>query len=317
MNLLEKFINPEIQRLVGFYHKDCLDGSFSAAFLQLFFEHTEQPYVLIPTAYGDDIISQVKPGDLVVFADMSTDPEQLKTIASYCVSVLVLDHHDTAVRAYDALPSDYFDGLDVILYFDQSRCGAKLVYEELEIAKLINDTSTHLDSVIDRVNSIDLQLPEATEHDCLIFGSYAKTYLTNPDKVYLFIKEYMTRYKNSIESDITERGTALYDSENEQVQWSIENTLRTIELDLPDGASLPNVALVNAPKYLATRISRVLEDTFSCILIYHDTPEGRTYRIASKRGGLIVNTIAESFGGGGHPHSAGIVASKNSYLGQL
>ena len=94
-----------------------------------------------------------------------------------------------------------------------------------------------------------------------------------------------------------------------------------VSLEVPNGdgrtTTYSGVALVNAPKYLCTQIGRALEDNFPIVMIYHETAMGRVYRISSKKGGTVVNTIAEQFGGGGHPHSAGIQVLRDSYLGRL
>ena len=317
MTNMKTILHSSTKRLVCFYHKNCLDGSFSGALMRLIFENTGKDFIMVATNYGDDLLPLVKPGDFVFFVDMSVKPIALKVMAKKVVGIVVLDHHDTAVRMYEAVTETYFNDLDVTLCFDQTRCGAKLVYDSFKDTALTHGLNFRdYSDVITLINDLDLQTPNAELPAQRAFGAYAKTYLDDLSKVYDFLK-YYSKNTLDIDQEIATIGGVMVDVEDSQVNWAIDNTLRVITLEVPGGECVRDVALVNAPKYLCTRISRVLEDKYTCVMIYHDSPVGRTYRIASIRGGLVVNAIAESFGGGGHPHSAGIVASKNSYLGQL
>lgn len=307
-------------RMVGFYHKDCTDGYFSGALLKRVFEHIGKPYDLYPVTYKDDLLSLVRPGDMVVFVDMSASPDTTLAIAEKAAGVVMYDHHDTAIRAFDKLPHNYFENDNVTLIFDESRCGAQLVYDELAYPILPVGHIRHYDRLLKRVSTWDLQLPGAQTTEYRSFAAYCKSKLNSLSDVDLFLTNYMV---DGLSADfiVMSEAKLMMDTEDTQVQWAIENTLRVVSLDVPDTTgrtvTYNNVALVNAPKYLCTQIGRVLEDKFPIVMIYHDTEMGRVFRISSKKGGIVVNTIAEKWGGGGHPHSSGIKALRDSYLGHL
>lgn len=309
-----------IQRMVGFYHKDCTDGYFSGALLKRVFEHIGKPFELYPVTYKDELLSFVLPGDQVVFADMSASPDVILAMAEKAVGVSVYDHHDTAIRLFDKLPQNYFQDDNVVLVFDQSRCGTQLVFDELAFPILRIGDLRHYERLLDRIQTWDLQLPNAQKAEYRAFAAYCKARLNSLKEVDDFLGLYMV---DGFASDqrVMEQARLLLDVENTQVQWAIENTLRTVSLEVPDGLgrtdTYDNVALVNAPKYLCTAIGRALEEAFPIVMIYHETAMGRVFRISSKKGGIIVNTIAEKFSGGGHPHAAGIQVLRDSYLGRL
>lgn len=311
---------PAITRMVGFYHKDCTDGYFSGALLKRVFEYIGKPYELHAVTYKDELLSFVMPGDQVVFADMSAKPDVILAIAEKAVGVHIYDHHDTAVRMFEGLSGEYFNGVDVRLVFDMDRCGAQLVFDELASPCVRIGDLRHYKRLLDRVETWDLQLPDAQKDEYRSFAAYCKAKLTSMCAVDDFLNLYMVDGFTS-DQRVMEQARLLMETEDNHVQWAIENTLRVVSLEVPNGdgrtTTYHDVALVNAPKYLCTQIGRALEDNFPIVMIYHETAMGRVYRISSKKGGIIVNTIAEKFNGGGHPHSAGIQVLRDSYLGRL
>lgn len=309
-----------ITRMVGFYHKDCTDGYFSGALLKRVFEHIDKPFELYAVTYNEELLSFVMPGDQVVFADMSAKPDVILAIAEKAVGVHIYDHHDTAVRMFEGLSGEYFNGVDVRLVFDLERCGAQLVFDELAFPCVRIGDMRHYKRLLDRVQTWDLQLPDAQKAEYRSFAAYCKAKLTSMRAVDDFLNLYMV---DGFTSDlrVMEQARLLMETEDNHVQWAIENTLRVVSLEVPNGdgrtTTYNDVALVNAPKYLCTQIGRALEDNFPIVMIYHETAMGRVYRISSKKGGIVVNTIAEQFGGGGHPHASGIQVLRDSYLGRL
>lgn len=313
-------LSDAITRMVGFYHKDCTDGYFSGALLKRVFEHIGKPFELYPVTYKDELLSFVLPGDQVVFADMSASPDVILAMAEKAVGVAVYDHHDTAIRKFDQLPQNYFQDDNVILMFDEKRCGTQLVFDELAFPILRIGDLRHYERLLDRVQTWDLQLPDAQKAEYRSFAAYCKAKLTSLRAVDDFLNLYMVD-GFAADQRVMEQARLLMETEDNHVQWAIENTLRVVSLEVPNGdgrtTTYYDVALVNAPKYLCTQIGRALEDNFSIVMIYHETAMGRVYRISSKKGGIIVNTIAEQFNGGGHPHAAGIQVLRDSYLGRL
>lgn len=309
-----------IERMVGFYHKDCTDGYFSGALLKRVFEYVGKPYELHAVTYKDELLSFVKPGDYVVFADMSAKPEIVLQMAQIAFGVSLYDHHDTAIRMFENVPAEYFNGVNVGLVFDESRCGAQLVFDELAFPCVRIGDLRHYKRLLDRVQTWDLQLPDAQRPEHRSFAAYCKAKLTSLRAVDDFLNLYMVDGFTA-DQRVMEQARLLMETEDTQVQWAIDNALRVVTLEVPDGAgrvtTYHDVALVNAPKYLCTQIGRALENSFPIVMIYHETAMGRVFRISSKKGGTIVNTIAEQFQGGGHPHAAGIQALRDSYLGRL
>lgn len=90
-------IDPKAD-VVVFYHKNCTDG-FVAGFVW-WFAHMNDPRVFqyIPLQYKEEI------GDLtgkeVVMLDVTVTPKEFQEIKRVASSVLVLDHHESAIKDY-------------------------------------------------------------------------------------------------------------------------------------------------------------------------------------------------------------------------
>lgn len=315
------FVDAKTTKLIGIYHKECTDGYFAGALLKHYFDQTEVPYELIGMDYRDPVLEDVDlTGAMIYMVDFSAPPEVIRRLADTAVGVAIYDHHDSAVRRFDDLPEGYFPNKNVTTVFDVTCSGAMLVYRELTFPYISIGDIRHYTRIIQRVSAWDLQLPEASDREHRSFAAYAKACLRSLETVSEFLTTYVIDGLTS-DNRILEAGSLLVELEDDQSQWAIDNTLRVITLEVPNGEgsvdTYENVALINAPKYLCTQIGRMAAEDYPIVLVYHDCPEGRILRFMSKKGGIVVNTIAEKFGGGGHPHSAGILVLRDSYLGRL
>jgi oligoribonuclease NrnB/cAMP/cGMP phosphodiesterase (DHH superfamily) len=90
-------INPETQ-VVVFYHKNCTDGFVAGFVWWVAHMNDSRVFQYIPLQYKEEI------GDLtgkeVVMLDVTVTPKQFQEIKRVASSVLVLDHHESAIKDY-------------------------------------------------------------------------------------------------------------------------------------------------------------------------------------------------------------------------
>lgn len=124
------------------YHDHCMDG-FGAAFIagQHFID--EQLSIrFYPAVYDKHPLGSwyLKPEDTVVIVDFSVKPELLLEWCKQVNNVIWLDHHKTAIEAWEQFWSgkdedDFPDNLDLILDMDRSGTGITWDYFNLDVPR--------------------------------------------------------------------------------------------------------------------------------------------------------------------------------------
>eukprot|EP00033_Pygsuia_biforma_P003324 GCRY01003642.1.p1 GENE.GCRY01003642.1~~GCRY01003642.1.p1 ORF type:complete len:358 (+),score=78.76 GCRY01003642.1:98-1171(+) len=145
-----------MKRKLILYHYPCPDGIFAALSAYLYFK---DECVFVPHTVFSKPEIKLKKTDCVFFLDYCGESGFLKDVAEQCESVVVLDHHKTALEAYGSkenLPSN------VSLNIDISRSGAKISWDyftELAGKPLLEPSSLDkIKSMIDYVEDQDLWL---------------------------------------------------------------------------------------------------------------------------------------------------------------
>lgn len=118
------------------HHSNCPDGFGSAWLLA---QHLDGPTTVIPATYGDPL-PEISGDDDVFLVDYCYESDTLRTIAAAAHSLLILDHHQTALGCVDAAGIPRFDSVGawvldgeqtppVMAIIDMDRSGVGLVME--------------------------------------------------------------------------------------------------------------------------------------------------------------------------------------------
>lgn len=264
---------------VCLYHKNCLDGIASA---WVVWKHFKGAVELYPIQYGDELPVDVK-GRKVYVVDFSFDAKKTLELAQIC-DLTVLDHHDTAAKTQykldELLGDDPFPGEFIV---DQDHSGAMVTWNYFHQ----NETPpTQLRLVEDR----DLWKWQFATTKRWTAAAFSHPF----NDVHAFDR-LMTQPVLTI---VTE-GEALLRKQELDVD-RISKNARTINIDGVEFGA------INATSNYASDVGDKLSPEYPGVAIYVDGRDGRIFSLRSnKHTGVIVNAIAERFGGGGHKNAAG------------
>lgn len=274
---------------VCIFHKNCVDGMASAWVAHKFFEGD---IVLIAAEYHKrkELISVIGEGPNgpiyevderllgkdIYITDFSFTREETIELQRVANKVIVLDHHDTAVRNLQGL-------YDV----DTTKCGATLTWEYFfgvkdlpEAFKLIQDNDLG-------VWSDERTLP------WIMAVQGSKLSIENFD---LFMSMDV--------KDVVELGLPVFRYHMKQVN-TIKKEARNFNLDEFKGV------IVNASSYLRNELGVALSKDHDFAAIYSDRADVRVYSLRGRDKRIPLDKIAERFGGGGHANAAAFSISLN------
>jgi len=267
------------------YHANCADG-FGAAWVV---RKALGPDVEFHAARYGDPAPEVT-GKSVIIVDFSYKYDMLVALADTAASVLVIDHHKTAMADlvdvppaephYEAHAKNSTGKLHAL--FDMNRSGAGLAWDfffpEQPRPPLIN-----------HIEDRDLWLFkfEGTREIMADLFSYPQDFATW-DR--LFADEI-----NWIRLD----GVAI----NRQHQKTVADLVRTTKRRMLIGGH--DVPVANLPYMFASDAGHLMAEGELFAGSYFDTPEGRTFSLRSTDAGMDVSEIAKQYGGGGHRNAAG------------
>lgn len=273
------------------YHGGCVDGFTSAWLL-----HTNDTGAQIhPGRYGET--PPVTAGDHLVIADFSYPPDVMVGLAAGFGKVTVLDHHQTAVEALAAAP-DLPDNLDLNL--DVTHSGAWLTLDWLR-RPLGGLGWFFAEDLVDYVQDADLWsfgLEESREVRAFIMSTPMtwEDWDTLADMV-----------KRDLRT-VVEGGHAIM-RRDRVLSDQIKGTSRLVDLN---GYGWIRVAA--APYGLGSSVAgEIAEESVDGIGGYYiDYPDRREFGLRSTPAGPDVAKIAETNGGGGHPHASGFRVMRDS-----
>ena len=258
------------------YHGNCADG-FGAAYAVWLALGDDCTYV--PASYGQ------KPPDVygkqVYMVDFSYKRGVLLNLAARALSIVILDHHDTAEKELVDLPSN------VEVLFDQSKSGAVLAWEHFHKAPV-----PYLLQLVQDRDLWQFKLPETKQVTAALF-SYDWTFE---------MWDAFTYNPQLLQAE----GEALLRKQNKDVQALCEPhhvdtsrfTVAGVDVDVPT---------VNCPWMYASDVGHEL-----CVR-YPEAPFSVTYLVGADKvkfslrsnGKAHCGEVAQAFGGGGHPNAAG------------
>lgn len=276
------------------YHGNCADG-FGAAWV-------------VRRALGDVEfhagVYQDAPPDVtgrdVLLVDFSYKLPVLEHMAAKANSILVLDHHATAMadlgranRAglswqhhLDNVYQDRCEGVTRSLYalFDMERSGAGIVWDYFFPKK-------PRPALINHIEDRDLwrfALPRTREIQANVFS-------------YPYDFDVWDMLMRALPEDLAKDGEAIERKHFKDIAELVQVCRREMIIGgiIVPAASLPYTLTSDAGHLMAT------EHPSKIGVCYWDTPAGRVFSLRSTDDGPDVSTIAKQYGGGGHRNAAG------------
>lgn len=280
-----------MSKLLCIYHANCADG-FAAAWAVR--DQLGTNVEFHPGVYGDP------PPDVtdrhVLLVDFSYKRPVLEAMAQTARSVIVLDHHKTAIEDLAGLPAPEMFG-------DWSGDGALPLLEEAELplaalfdlersgAAITWDFFHHLPrpALINHIQDRDLW----------------RFNLSGTREIYAAVTSHPFDFdvwdvlmRANLE-ELRAEGVALLRKYDKDVAELVALTRREMVIN---GYQVP---AANLPVTMASDGGNLLAQGRPFGVSYYDTDEHRVYSLRSTADGVDVSKIAKRFGGGGHKHAAG------------
>lgn len=272
-----------MNKILVVFHSNCLDGLASAS--------------IIREALGEDRVEfypalyQTPPPDMkgrvVYIIDFSWAPEVLLPAIVEAESVVMIDHHETAMKAWmgvDELP----EHLKVI--FDISKSGAALCWEFFNPGK-------NLPHPNELLQDYDLHAGRYPNSHAYAAGVAASGCLLTND-LKLFEEVVWLRPVNAV----CKEGEVVMQVNKNHIAGMIDRSMRMVEVQ---GFTVP---IANIPYQFATQAGGILCQGHPFSITYEDQhPTGRRkYDLRAVKGSAVhCGDIAKVYGGGGHQGAAG------------
>jgi oligoribonuclease NrnB/cAMP/cGMP phosphodiesterase (DHH superfamily) len=284
---IQRLATSEITRAVIYYHADCLDG-FGAYWAAVrWCKQNNIQYVGLPCTYGEaPSLETILPTDLVAVVDFSFDADTLLTMSARAGAMVLLDHHDSAIRKLEPRAQELLDAMWVEL--DPRHSGAMLAWKFFH-------RETAAPALINHIEDRDLwkfELPFTKEVCRALFAT--------PQSL-----EYFDWAVT--DTPVLERTGALFLKED---AMRIDRILQRSYMCELGAHRVPHC---NTGE-LISEVGHALLDMYplsAFSVSYYDVDNTtRKYSLRGRSGGVNVAKIAEQFGGGGHPAAAGFTIKK-------
>lgn len=280
------------------YHDNCLDGIVSAWIMNALFagrcELHAGVYGVLPP-YTDDRD--------VILVDFSYKRSVIVERAKYTRSILILDHHASAIDDLKDLP----EGVTFISSLEQSGAGLAFEYASHNNHHLVRGPENwqrfirnhpSADAVVKLVEDYDLWRFDYTQTKAFKEGLMSQGLLTVELKSAFDILNSVAG--SAVEyARILQRGETILDYRNQCIESMVKYGTRTGYIDEY------RVPIINVPRMFSSDVGNFLARGHPFAACYCDTERGREYSLRSTKKGVDVSEIAKRFGGGGHRNSAG------------
>lgn len=285
--ILETWLQPLSENIMSkiycLYHGDnnCNDGKASAWVIR-----EKHPDAECIPVYYNQRAPEMEPNSVIYIVDFCYPPNILQELGAVHKSVIVIDHHISAVRKVTEFGLDKIP-VNVKMKFDVTgtKSGALMAWEYCFPHK------PH-PTIIDYVSDYD-----TWQHKHRESIPYYYFISAQGSSIESFNIAVNTSYR-----EIMATGLALAANAESNIQWVIENTLRNI---LFEGYTVP---AVNCPHYMVSlTLDKLLKENpeYPFAIGYFDTDYGRKVRLCSRSNEeMDVSKLAEKWGGGGHTTAA-------------
>lgn len=266
-------------KYICIYHKDCLDGLTAAWIVKSKYPDT----LLIPANYGDKPPLELIDNDTHVFiVDFSYPSKELKSIEQICNNLIVLDHHESAIRKLESYPLKEH----TLLHFDITKSGAILTWEYFHSEHIM---PAWIQAVGDR-DIWEFKYPY-TKEICEYIQSKPLTI------------EWLDEIHIMDINDIIERGIKLW-------KPKMDKWLKRIKEDSYRYEILGyNVPIINMhPTEGVSEVLDIMAKDEPFAMSYYHSKDQIIYSFRSAKDqeqSVNVAELAEQLGGGGHKYAAG------------
>ena len=259
------------------YHKNCADGFGAALAVEQYCAQNDISCEYLAAQYGDEVPDVT--GKDVFIVDFSYDRASIIAIKQQANSLMVIDHHKSAMEA--------LDGLDYCV-FDMSYSGAVLTWQTL----LPEQPLPLLMAYIQDRDLWQWQLQDSKAVSAALLTLKKTFELWQP---YLDDKNI---------GQLINKGNAIVEYQQQQLD------------KLPKGDKIPmatiagyTVPCINST-HLISEMGEILAQGHPFAALYFDKPDKRIFSLRSAKDGIDVAKIAEQYGGGGHFNAAGFAVDK-------
>lgn len=265
-------------KTICIYHHNCTDG-FGAAWV-------------VHKALGETVefhpgVYRESPPDVsgknVVLVDFSYPREVIIEMAKVANSILIIDHHKTAIEDLVDLPSN------VGTVFDQGFSGAVLTWRYLF-------PKEPAPALLNHIQDRDLWKFELDKTKAVLSGLRSYPFDFN------VWSQFIDAGQRGIDQLIVE-GESIERKYRIDLDGILASSVREMEI------LGHRVLIANAPGMFASDIGNRLTQGRPFGGSYYDTQEGRSFSLRSTDAGEDVSLIAKHFGGGGHRNAAGFRVS--------
>lgn len=266
-----------------FYHGSCQDGYHAAiVFLKWYHEvhGAVLPYKFHASYYGSPMdFSDVQDGDRVYILDFSTDRSSLDALAARA-ELVVLDHHETALKALEGAP---------YATFDLTKSGARLAWEHFF-------SDAQAPDWVKWTEDGDLWLFKYSETK--VFREYFRQYM----KSWTIEEGYAFYLNPSWLEEVNLKGSVCMDI----LKSSLEKAKKRVRKGKFSGVPTLFVESLTHTSEIGEMLYEKYPDHVACVWSYNPDKHRISVSLRSlKASGIKVNVLAEEYQGGGHPAAAG------------
>lgn len=299
------------------YHGNCADGFGAACGVRE--KLGDEGVEYHPGVYQQDP-PDIK-GKHLIFVDFSYKPEVMQGLRGDALSILVLDHHKSAMESYEEFDfgNGYWDmskwdkevTLDryitalyqddcencpwgMYVLFDMSRSGAKIAWEFFNEGE---ERPILIDYIEDR-DLWNFNLPMSRDISAAVFS-------------YEYDFDVWSELFCQAPEDLAAMGATLERKHFKDIKELLKICEREVEIG---GYTVPVASL---PYTMGSDAGHIMCENKPFAACYWDTKDARIFSLRSSDEGEDVSIVAIGFGGGGHRNAAGFSVPRNHRLAMI
>lgn len=281
------------------YHDNCLDGFAAAWVAKKYFEQHYKPkeYIIQPVQYGKPIPEEIMPylveGTIVYLLDFSyvgKEIYKLKTLLETCSCVVVLDHHEGALKDLQTLSKEYSN---LIYEYSENKSGCIITHKYFFNTRLV-----YIPQLFYHIQDRDLWKFENSRTKAVT------TALFHEERTFDRWSRLMELGEEGLEY-LENRGKLLLEVFDKECK-DLADKAYPISLVI-DGELIKGYILNATPKYASDvghMLSNLSDSKFGIIWYYDGIENKYQYSVRSTDGKTAL-AIAKRYGGGGHTNAAG------------
>lgn len=276
------------------YHKGCADGIGAAWSFWKYFKDEMDYYPGVYQEAPPDIFNRD-----VYLVDFSYKRDVMEMICRYANSVVLLDHHQSALKDLAGLEDDWENFNSV--HSTEEESGAVIAWRYV---KKITRHKDQMPPLIDHIEDRDLwrfNLPNTKEIMMAVFAR--ELTLESIDELMSFTRANLKR--------LVSEGQVLMRKYESDLAKVIKTATREFEIG---GYKVP---CCNCNSLFTSDAGNKLSEDKPFAACYYDNEKKRVFSLRSQESGLDVSEIAKLYGGGGHKHAAGFAVSRNDLLAKF